>query len=176
MARPEKEAQIAEVKEKIGKSSGAVFTDFRGLNVKQSTQLRRKLREAGVEYKVVKNTLALIAAKESGITGLEGILTGPTGIAFGYTDPVAPAKIISEFAKANKQLEIKGGLLNGEVISIDQVKALADLPGRDVLIARLLGGLQAPIAGLVNVLNGPIRGLVYTLDAIRRQKEEGATA
>ncbi|NLP41916.1 MAG: 50S ribosomal protein L10 [Veillonellaceae bacterium] len=169
----EKQALVEELKEKLSNTKGAVLTNYRGLNVAQDTKLRRKLREAGVEYRVIKNTMMRIAAKEVGLEGLEESLEGPTAIAISFTDPVAPAKIISEFVKENKlqALEVKAGLVEGKVIDAQGVKALASLPPREVLIAKALGSMQAPITGLVNVLQGSIRNLVYALDAVRQQKE-----
>ncbi|MCL5045223.1 MAG: 50S ribosomal protein L10 [Actinobacteria bacterium] len=175
--RPEKEMAVGELTEKFRNSKAAVLTNYRGLNVAQATKLRKKLREAGVEYRVVKNTLARIAAHQLGLTGLDGFLEGPTAIAFGAQDPVAPAKALSDFAKDNKQLEIKAGLLEGKVIDPTGVKALADLPSREVLLAMVLGGMQAPMYGLVTVLNGPLRQFAYVLEAVRKQREEaGALA
>jgi large subunit ribosomal protein L10 len=169
----EKQQSVAELKEKLSTTKGAVLTNYRGLTVAQDTKLRRKLREAGVEYRVFKNTMTRIAAKEAGIEGLDIYLEGPTAIAISYTDPVAPAKIISEFVKENKlqALEVKAGLVEGKVIDASGVKALASLPPREVLIAQVLAGMQAPIAGFVNVLSGTMRNLVYALDAVRQQKE-----
>ncbi len=172
MPRPDKVAAVSEIKDKLSKSQGIILTDFRGLNVAQATELRRKLREAGVEYKVTKNTLTIIAAKESGMDDLVPLLVGPTAIAFGYDDPVAPAKVLSDFAKANKALEIKGGMLEGKILDVDGVTALAELPSREQLLSHVARGMQAPISGLVNVLQGTIRNFVYALDAIREQKEE----
>lgn len=171
MARPEKEAMVAELKEKLDQARAAIITDYRGLNVAALTELRRRMREQGLEYKVVKNTLTRFAARELGLDDLEPYLEGPTAIAFSYEDPVAPAKVIMGFAKEHKQLEIKAGLLRGKVIRPEGVKELADLPPREILLAQVLGGLQAPIAGLANVLNGVPRSLVYALEAIRKQKE-----
>lgn len=172
MPKESKVAIVQEVKEKLSNAQGAVLTDYRGLNVKQVTELRKRLREAGVEYKVYKNTLTAIAARELGLGDLEQYLVGPTAIAFGYDDPVAPAKILAEFAKENEALELKAGLLEGRVIGLDEVKALAALPSREVLLSQVLRGMQAPIAGLVNVLQGNIRNLVYALDAVRQKKAE----
>ncbi len=172
MPRPDKVAVVEEVKDKLSRSKGTILADYRGLNVKQVTELRAKLREAGVEYKVVKNTLTSIAAKELGLDDLVEQLSGPTAIAFGYEDPVAPAKILAEFAKANKALELKGGVLTGSVIGVDDVKALAELPSREELLSQVVRGMQAPIAGMVNVLQGTIRNVVYALEAVRKQKEE----
>ncbi|SHK00167.1 50S ribosomal protein L10 [Propionispora hippei] len=169
----EKKALVAELAEKLQSTKGAVLTNYRGLNVAQDTNLRRKLREAGVEYRVVKNTMTRIAANEVGIQGMDAYLEGPTAIAISSTDPVAPAKVISDFIKENKlqALEIKAGLVEGKVIDAAGVKALASLPSREVLIAQVLAGMQSPIVGLVNVLHGNIRNLVYTLEAVRKQKE-----
>ena len=171
--RTEKQAVVTELKEKLSNTKGAVLANYRGLNVAQDTKLRRKLREAGVEYRVVKNTLTRIAANEVGIDGLDKYLEGPTVIALSANDPVAPAKILSDFIRENKlqALEIKAGLVEGKVIDVAGVKALASLPPREVLIAQLLGTMQAPIAGFVRVLQGNISNLVYALEAVRKQKE-----
>lgn len=174
MPNPQKVAVVEEMADKLRRSEGAILTDYRGLNVKAMTELRAKLREAGVEYKVVKNTLAQRAAQAAQIEGLEQFLTGPTAIAFAYDDPVVAAKVLSEFAKANDALEIKGGLLNGKAIDVEGVKALASLPAREVLLSQVLRGMQAPIAGFVGVLQGVLRQLVYVLEAVRKQKEETA--
>ncbi|MEN6412861.1 MAG: 50S ribosomal protein L10 [Veillonellales bacterium] len=169
----EKKQIVEELKEKLSNTKGAVITNYRGLNVAQDTKLRRKLREAGVEYRVVKNTMTRIAAQETGLAGLAPVLEGPTAIAMSYTDPVAPAKLISDFIKENKlqALEIKAGLVEGQVIDAKGVKELAGLPPKEVLIAKMLGSMQSPVVGLVNVLQGSIRNLVYALDAVRQQKE-----
>ncbi len=169
----EKQAVVAELKEKLSNTKGAVLTNYRGLTVAQDTKLRRTFREAGVEYHVIKNTMTRIAANELGIQGLDTYLEGPTAIALSYTDPVAPAKVISNFVKENKlqALEVKAGLVEGKVIDANGVKALASLPPKEVLIAKMLGSMQSPIAGLVNVLQGSIRNLVYALEAVRKQKE-----
>ena len=169
--RPEKVARIAEIKTTMQNAKGLVLADFRGIKVAQDTKLRRKMREAGVEYSVIKNNMASIAAKEAGIEGLDNYLKGPLAMVSSKNDPVAPAKLISEFIKDNRIMEIKGGLVEGKVIDADAVKALANLPPREVLIARLLGSMQSPITGFVNVLQGNIRNLVYALDAVRQQKE-----
>lgn len=172
--RQAKVAAVAELKEKMGASVTFILTDYRGLNVAEITKLRRKLGEAAVEYRVVKNTLASRAARELGLEGLEPFLEGPTAIAFSSEDPVAPAKILSEAMSANKTLKIKAGVLEGRIIGLDDIKALADLPSREELLARVVGGFQAPLYGLVNVLAGNLRNLVNVLDAIRKQKEEAA--
>ena len=170
MARPEKEAAVVEIQEKLQKSKAVVIADYRGLNVGEVTELRKKLRDAGVEYKVAKNTLTSRAAKAAQIEGLDEYLTGPNAMAFGYNDVVLPAKILSTFAKDHKKLSIKGGILEGKVIDFNAVKALADLPSREVLLGQVAGVMQAPLRGLATVLSGPMRNMVYALEAIRKQK------
>ena len=169
----QKQSTVAELTEKLSQAKGAVLINYRGLTVAQDTKLRRKFRENGVEYRVIKNTLTRIAAKQIGIEGMEPYLEGPTAMAYSAVDPVAPAKIISEFIKESKlqTIEIKAGLVEGKVIDANGVKALANLPPREVLIAQVLAGFQTPIVGFVNVLQGTIRNAVYVLDAIRQQKE-----
>jgi large subunit ribosomal protein L10 len=169
--RSDKEAIVAELTQKLAAVKGAVLTDYRGLTVAQDTKLRRKLRDAGVEYRVVKNTMTRIAAHGLGLEALDPYLEGPTAIAMSFTDPVAPAKIISQFSKENKILDIKVGVVEGKVIDVEGVKALASLPSREVLLAMLANGMQAPIVGIVNVLQGNIRKLAYALDAVREAKE-----
>ena len=161
--RPEKAAKVAEIKELLTSSKCTVLVDFCGLTVAQDTALRRKMREAGVTYIVVKNTLLRIAAQEAGIEGLEPVLEKNTAIAVAPEDPVAVAKIICDFAKE--------GVLDGKVIDDAAIKALAELPPKEVLVAKMLGSMNAPISGFVNVLQGTIRKVVYALDAIREQKE-----
>jgi len=175
MAKIEEKAPIVQaIKEKIEASQSLVLADYRGLDVAEVTELRVKLREAGVEFKVVKNTLTRLAANEAGIEGLDQYLEGPTAVAFGIDDAVAPAKILSEFAKTHKDLEIKAGVIEGKVIDVEGVKALADLPSREELLARVLGGMQAPMYGFAGSLQGVLRKFVYALNAVREQKEAQA--
>ena len=169
--RPEKVAKIAEIKELLTNSKATVLVDFCGLTVAQDTKLRVEMRKAGITYIVVKNTLLRIAAQEAGIEGLEASLEKNTAIAVSPEDPVAVAKLVCEFAKANKDLKVKVGILDGKVISAEEVKALAALPPKEVLVAKLLGSMNAPIAGFVNVLQGSIRKVVYAIDAVRKAKE-----
>ncbi|WP_278961857.1 50S ribosomal protein L10 [Mitsuokella multacida] len=171
-----KQAVVAQLKEQLESAKGVVLTSYKGLTVAQDTELRRELREAGVSYHVVKNTMLRIAAKEAGIEGIEEHLEGTTAFAFSTEDAVAPAKVICSFIKKNKLedaevLTVKVGMVEGKVIGVDEVKALAALPSREELIAKLLGSMNAPISNTVNVLQGVIRNAVYVLDAIRSQKE-----
>lgn len=170
--RPEKAGKVAELKDLLSSSKGAVLVDYCGLTVAEDTELRSKMREAGVKYMVAKNTFIRIAAKEAGVEGLDSYLEHNTAVAFSAEDPVAPAKILNDFSKDHKTLEIKAGILDGKVIALDEVKALAELPSRDELLAKLVGSMQAPISGLVNVLQGTIRNFVYTLEAVRQKKEQ----
>lgn len=167
-----KKVVVEEIKEKIEASQSAVLVDYRGLTVEETTELRKKFREAGVDYKVYKNSLMRFAFKDAGMEDFNQYLTGPNGIAFGMEDAVAPAKISKEFAKDHKNLEIKAGVVDGKVIDLNGVIGLADLPPREVLIAQVLGGLNGPISGFANVLNANMRNLVYALDAIREKQEQ----
>ena len=173
--RQEKELLLQEVREKLSGCKVAIMADYRGLNVAAMTKLRRRLREKGSELKVVKNTLTLKAARDLGFEGLDPYLEGPTAIAFSQEDLVAPAKVLTDFVKEFKILEIKGGLLEGKVIDISAVKNLAELPSREVLLTKVLGGMQSPMYGFAGVLQGMLRNFVYVLEAVRKQKA-GETA
>lgn len=173
--REKKEEMLQEIREKLSASKVAIMADYRGLDVAAMTKLRRRLREKGGELKVVKNTLTLKVAREMGYEGLESYLEGPTAIAFSGEDLVAPAKIFSEFAKEYKIFEIKGGILEGKAIDVKAVRELADLPPREVLLAKVLGGMQSPMYGFAGVLQGMLRSFVYVLEAVRKQKA-GETA
>ena len=175
---PAKAAVVEEMKEKLQSAQGAVFVGFSGLSVADVTKLRRKFREGGVEYKVVKNTLTRIAADELGFNDLDAVLAGPTAIAYSAEDTVAPAKILKDFIKETKTeaLTVKAGIADGQVIDAAAVEALASLPSREELLAKLVGSMQAPISGLVNVLQGNIRNMVYVLDAVRAKKAEQESA
>ena len=170
MARPEKEAVVKELTDKFSSAKSLVITDYLGLNVAEITELRSKLREAGVEFKVVKNTLATIAANDVEMEEMTEFFSGPTAIAFGEEDAVSPAKILVEYAKEHEVLEIKAGFLNGEIISKEKVESLAEIPSREELLAKAFASMKAPLTGLVNVLQGNIRGLVQVLNQIKEEK------
>ncbi len=171
MARPEKVEAVQRLKEQLRRARGVVLTDFRGLSVPEMEALRRSLRKEGAEYRVVKNTLLGIAAGELGLQGLERFLQGPTGVAVGYDDPTTPARLVHEFIRQYRKLEVKGGVAEGRVLDPAGVRALAELPGRPQLLARVVAGLQGPMYGLVGVLVGLQRSLVYALDQIRQRRE-----
>lgn len=166
-----KQAVVADIKDKLERSKSVLFLDYRGLTVAEVTELRNKMRAAGVEYCVLKNTMIARAADSLGIVGLESILEGPTAVAFGYEDPVAPAKILVEFAKASKKTNIKGAVLGGKVLDESGAKNLAELPSKEELLAKMLGSLNAPVTGFVMVLSGVLSKFVRTLDAIAQQKQ-----
>ena len=169
MKRTDKEQLVTELTDKLKGAKALYYTDFTGLNVKRMTDLRRRLRRAGVEYVVIKNTLALRAVNDSGLAGTR--LRGPTGLVISR-DPVSGAKVLSDFAKENDQKpEIKGGLLDGKQIGVEQVKKLATLPSREQMLAQLAGGLQAPLAGFLGMMNGVMYQMVGALEALRTQRE-----
>jgi len=151
-----KKQVVEEIKEKFSKAQSAVIVDYRGLKVEEVTELRRKMREAGVDYKVYKNTLTRRAAEETGFEALLGDLVGPNGIAFGYDDPIVPAKVLDEFAKTHKKLELKAGLVEGQYCDVDAIKAIAQIPGREVLIAKFLGSIKSPLSNFAYLLQAVI--------------------
>lgn len=165
---------IEEIKNLLDSCQSAVIVDYRGLTVEEDTALRKKFRESGVVYKVLKNTYIKRAADELGITGLDADLNGPTAVAFGIQDPAAPAKILKEFIADKKKMTVKCGIVDKQYIDANGVKALADLPSREVLIAKMLGSMNAPITGLVSVLGGTVRKLLYALNAVADSKNETA--
>lgn len=166
-----KQEIVSELVEKLKNAPSGVLVDYKGINVADDTALRKELRESGVEYFVVKNSLLRLAAKEAGLEGLDEVLSGTTAIALGSDDMIAPAKILGKFAEAHKEFfDLKIGFIEGQVISKEEVVALSKLPSKEVLIAQVLGGLNAPISGLVGVLSGLQRGLVVALNAIAEQK------
>ncbi|KOS61209.1 50S ribosomal protein L10 [Lysinibacillus agricola] len=156
-----KQVQVQEITEKFKNAASVVVVDYRGLNVTQVTELRKQLREAGVEFKVYKNTLSRRATEAVGLEGINDVLVGPNAIAFSNEDVVAPAKIINEFAKKNEALEIKAGIIEGTIASVEDVKALAELPSREGLLSMLLSVLQAPV-----------RNFALATKAVAEQKEE----
>lgn len=166
----EKQLVVNEIKQRLDKATLVVFTDYRGLNVDEMTELRDKLRIPGVEVKVLKNTMLRFALTQSGNHDMADLINGPNAVIFSEDDPVAPAKILFDFAKVHKNLEIKSGLLEGQVIAPGKIKNLADLPSREVLVATVLGTMQAPITSFVRVLNANITGLAQVLEQIREQK------
>jgi len=173
MKRPEKERLVAELREKLDGANALYYTDFTGLNVKRMTELRRRLRKANVEYVVIKNTLALRAVNESGLVGTR--LRGQTGLVIAR-DAVAAAKVLADFAKENEQRPaVKGGLLEGRAVNVDQVKKLATMPSREQMLAQLAGGLQSPLAAFVGALSGLLYMFAGALEGLRTQRESAGS-
>ncbi len=169
----EKQKIVADLAVRLQNATAGVLVEYKGINVEKDTQLRNSFREAGIRYDVIKNTLLKLAAKQAGIEGLDAVLEGTTSLATSDTDVVAPAKVLSEFLKKNDKLEmkVKAGFIDGKFIQAADVKNLADLPSKEVLVAQVLGGLNSPIYGLANVLVGNIRGLAVALNAIVEKKQ-----
>ncbi len=169
MKRTEKEALVIELSDKLKNATSLYYTDFTGLNVKRMTELRRRLKKAGIEYVVIKNTLALRAVNDSGLVGEK--LKGPSGLVVG-SDPVAAAKILTDFAKEFEQKPaFKGGMLDGKTIDATQLKRLASLPSREQMLAELGAGMQSPMAAFAGALNGFLSMFVGALDALKSQRE-----
>lgn len=165
MARPDKAAAVAELTDAFRSSAGAVLTEYRGLSVKQLQELRRALGD-NASYAVVKNTLTKIAAKEAGVDGFDDLLTGPSAIAFINGDPVQTAKSLRDFARANSPLVIKGGVLDGLPLTIDEISRIADLESREVLLAKLAGALVASLQNAVSLFNAPLVQVARLADAL----------
>ncbi len=167
----EKQAIVSEYSEKLGAAMAGVVCDYQGITVANDTELRRAFSKAGVEYVVLKNTILRRIVKDSPLEGLEPHFKGMTSIAFSSSDPVAPAKVVADYVKKSKgAFKVKAGFIEGKVVGDTDVTALAELPSREVLIATVLGTLNAPITGLVTVLNANIRGLAVALQAIADKK------
>ncbi len=172
MPTPEKEAIVKEVSEVFKKAEGIFITDYKGLNVSQMTELRSKCRESSVGYKVVKNTLARIAAREVGYKEMVDYLKGPSAIAYSFEDPSVPARIISEFAKKEDKPSIKMSIFEGYFYGPEKVKRIASLPTKNEMYSQLVRNVNSPIQGLAGSLNGILTKLVRTLVSVKEQKEK----
>jgi large subunit ribosomal protein L10 len=171
MKRSEKEQIIAAVKERAARAKSMFFADFTGITVEQVSELRREFRKSNVDYQVVKNTLAKKALAEmAGFDTIAGHLEEPTAIAFGYDDPVAPAKIMKKFREKNDKLRIKVCVMEARVYEGAQIDEIAKLPSRNEIIAGILGSIEAPVSGVVGAVNAVIRDLVSVIDAIEKKK------
>ncbi len=172
MARPDKEAAVQEITEILKTANGIFIADFQGLNVEKTQDLRRKCRESAVSFKVVKNTLAIRAAREAGYEDMVSYLEGPSALAYSYDDPSAPARIITEFAKTNERPVIKMSVFEGIFYGPDKIKTIAALPSRKELLGKLVSGFNAPLQGFAGSLKGLLQKMVYTLDAVREKREK----
>ena len=166
----EKQELVKALAEKLNGSVAGVLVDYKGTDVGLDTEMRRKMREAGVEYAVIKNTMLRFATAEAQLDGLHDVLEGPTALAIHPDDPVAAAKVVYAFVGKDKPMQVKAGFVEGRVISAAEVEALSKLPAKEVLVAQVLGTMIAPISGLATVLNANIRGLAVALQAIADQK------
>lgn len=171
MQKEMKIRSVKDIKEKFDKSTVIILTDYKGLTMSQMSKLRKKLRPIDAEFKVFKNTLISRAIKDKSYDGIDTLLTGSTAIVFGYKDQVAPTKILSEFIKENEKPAVKGGLLEGKFIDTKTVSALAKLPSREVLLAKVMGTMKAPITNFVLDCKGIMNKFVYALSAIRDKKQ-----
>jgi len=174
MAQPEKIQKVENISENLKKANGIFLTDFTGLTVAEITQLRREFRKADVDYMVVKNTLAIRSCEQVGLDEMVPFLVGPTGLALANGDPVAPVRVIADFLKQHKEKEkpeIKGAIVEGQMLDAKQAEAIKDIPPREVLIAKVVGSVKAPLSGLVGGLHSMLSKLVYALDAVKEKKE-----
>ena len=171
MKLTDKQKIVEDLHEKFEKSQVVIVTDYKGLDVATISDLRRKLRDAGVEYRVVKNTLLIRAAENTGVASIRDHFKGPSAVAMSYDDPVAPAKVLTAFAKDNKKLEIKVGVMGESVLDLTRIKALSDLPSREVLLSQLLSALNGVPTGFVRILSAIPGQFLNVLQAIREQKE-----
>jgi large subunit ribosomal protein L10 len=172
MATEKKMQLVQSLQETFSRSRAGVLTDYRGLPTAELNELRRKLREAGIEYKVVKNSLAQLAVKNAGMADLAGAFTGPLAVAFDFSDSPVVAKVLADYLRATKSaLGIKGGFLGDRALTPKEVETLARLPSKTVLISQVMAGMKSPVYGLVNVLAGPIRGIMGVLQARIKQLE-----
>lgn len=170
----EKKQKVAALTEQMKSACVGVLVDYKGITVADDTKLRKELRESGEDYMVVKNTLLRLALKDAGIEGLDSYLEGTTAIAFSKDNYVSGAKILSKYADSSKTFKIKAGFVDGNFVDEKGVKELAALPPKEVLVAKALGGLNAPITGFVTVLNGTLKGLVVALNAIAEKQAANA--
>ena len=174
MRKEEKKEVVRELAQKLSGCDIAITTDYRGLSVAEMTELRRRLRQEGIEYRVIKNTLARFAAEQAGKEGLTSIIEGPTAIAFCHGDVAAPAKALVDYIRSSKsELKIRGGLLDRRVLSAAEVTTLANLPSKEELVAKLLSGMQGTLFALVNVLSANITSFLNLLNARIKQLEGG---
>lgn len=171
MPTAEKIEKVKQIKEVLKEAKIAIFSDFRGLEVKKINHLRHSLKKEGINFQVIKNTLAQIAATEVGMKELKQFLIGPTALTVDTNEIIKAAKILYNYSCENENLKIKGGILQGKIITLEEVKSLAKLPPKEILLSQLIGSMQAPIRNFLYVISAPLTNLVYTLSAIKDKKE-----
>jgi large subunit ribosomal protein L10 len=170
--RIEKAQVVSELQKKFERAKGIVFTDYRGLNVEEITGLRDSLRESALEYRVVKNSLARIAAEGTPVDQAKDILAGPIGIAVGYDDPVLVVKKVLEFNKSNDKLEVRGGVVEGSIFTFDELKSISKLPPKEVQLSMLAGVMKAPATKLAGLLSATLTRFAYAMEALKDKKNK----
>lgn len=171
--KEEKIRVVSELQSKFEKAKGVVFTDYRGLNVEEITDLRNSLRSSALEYRVVKNTLARIASEGTHVEDARDVFSGPVGIAVGYDDPVLVVKKVLEYSKANNKLEIKGGVIEGSICTPEQIKTISELPSRDTQLSMLASAMQSPLTKFASLLNATLSQFMYAMEALKQKRESG---
>ncbi len=172
MAKPDKVEAVATLRETLGRARGVILTGFSGLDVAQMEELRRGLKREGAQFLVVKNTLARLASQDTPLGELFRPLSGPTALALTFSDSMAPFKFLTEFARNQPKLQIRGGAVGSRILRVEEIRELARLPSREILLAQLLGGLKFPMANLAGVLSALLRNLLGVLTAIKNKKEK----
>ncbi|OGP65484.1 MAG: 50S ribosomal protein L10 [Deltaproteobacteria bacterium RBG_16_42_7] len=170
MDKEKKKQVVTELHDKFARATGIIFTDFKGLTVEEISQLRRQLRGSSLEYKVVKNTLAKKASDGTIMEVVKDAFTGPVGIAIGYDEPVSLTKRVLEFIKSNEKLKLKGGIIEGKTCKIEDIKAISELPSKEVLLAMLIGAMQSPLNKLATALNATVTHFAYAMEALKNKK------
>lgn len=171
MKKEEKGQAIDELKKKFSEAKAVIFTDYKGMTVAELSELRRLLRSGGVEYSVVKNTLARIASQDTPVSVAGTVFKGPVAVAIGYKDPVLTAKKVIEYSKKNEKLKLGGGVIEGKMYSVAEVKAIADLPPREILLSMLAGAFQAPLSKMAAALSATVSSFAYAMGALKTKKE-----
>lgn len=172
MDRTQKELLVEELKDKFSRAKAVVFTDYKGLDVSELTSLRIFLRQADIEYKVVKNTIAKIASQQTPVETAKDFFAGPVGVAIGYDDPTIAPKKILDFVKDNEKLQVVKGIIEGDLCDAKELKSIAQLPSREVLLSKLLSAMSAPMYNLAGVLNATVAKFGYVLNAVKDKKSE----
>jgi large subunit ribosomal protein L10 len=172
LRREEKKQVISGLKDRFEKATGVIFTDYKGLTVQEISELRKQLKEASLDYKVVKNSLAKRAIEGTPIETAKDVLAGPIGIAISYEDPAVLAKKVLAFVKTNEKLEIRGGVFEGKTCEMKDIKAISELPSREILLATFIGTMQSPLSKLVAALNATVSRFVYALEAVKNNRKE----
>jgi len=176
ITKQKKLQQVAELTERFSKSKAVVLTEYKGLTVREISELRRLLKESKAEYKVIKNTLVNIAAKGTLFESAKESFTGPTGIAFGFDNPIEVAKKVLEYSDKNNKLKIKSGVIEGKFYCLDEIKAISKLPPKNVLLGMIAGAMQAPTSKLASALNATLAQFAYAMEALKTRKQSATSS